>query len=424
MNGEYTIYVRDKDMNIVGMVDDYKEFTATLQFCDVGTWQLKISCASQHAKLFQPNTGIVVHRKGVDRVLFSGTVTGIQKYWTVDEDSGPGALIVTGYDDNYIAKYHVCYPDPLQPISHQDWDTDANTDFPSSRALEGLISANAGYDSKSSPFRVPAGYDTPGDGRQDWPYDTFGDPVPYSVRYDNLLDAVKPIATKSGIGWRNAYDHQDRKIRLECWEVKDLSKLVRFSPEIGNLKEFVYSMNAPKCTRAVIGARGEAHLRYVESYTNAEAEEAEKFWGIVAEQFFDATDVPIMRDAKAPWSDPIIDPNYTGQGDMNLDKALSMIHQKGDTHLRENGPSSNLQLYPLDTPQCMFGRDWWIGDIVSCIIDGDVHSDPVTKVTISDSASGTSLTVSLGAQGTTASANVYTEIQSLWRQLNELKSRR
>ncbi|AJC54002.1 siphovirus ReqiPepy6 Gp37-like family protein [Streptomyces sp. 769] len=419
MNGEYTIYVRDKDMNIVGMVDDYKEFTATLQFCDVGTWQIKISCASPHAELFQPNTGIVVHRKGVERVLMSGTVTGIQKYWTVDEDSGAGAFIITGYDDNYIAKNHICYPDPLQPIDRQDWDTDAHTDFSAARSIEGLISANSGADSVTSENRAPAGYDTPGDRNPAWPYDNFGDKVPYSVRYDNLLDAVKPIATKSGLGWRNVYDHETRKIKLECWQVKDLSQLIRFSPEIGNLKQFVYSQNAPKCTRAILGARGDGHLRYVKTYTDKDSED---YWGIIAEQFFDVTDVPIMRDKDS--GSPILDPNYQGETLKTLEDAQRLMDQKGASHLKENGPTGNLQLYPLDTPQSMFGRDWWIGDKVTCIVDGDVHSDPVTKVVISDTADGTTVTPSLGAQGTTESANVFTEIKALWRQISELKSRR
>ncbi|MFF4223187.1 siphovirus ReqiPepy6 Gp37-like family protein [Streptomyces abikoensis] len=409
--GDYRIIVRDRDLAPIGQIDDYIEFNAVLKFCDVGQWTLKVQAGRLHSELLQPGCGIIVYRNGVSRPILSGPVQGIQKYWTVDTDSGSGALFVTGSDDNNILASRVVYPDPRQPADQQDRDSDAASDREASWGIEYLVSQNCGTGALGN--RRTHGYVTP-DGAS-WPYDKWGPKTAYSYRFDNLRDAVKPLAESGGLGWRNVYDPETRTIRLEVAPVVDRTDTVRFSPDLGNLKQFVYSMTAPKATRVIVAAQGEGKDRYIRTYVD---EEAEAYWGLPVETFVDARDVPVKKGQDG-------NPTLVGDSDSGttLDSALALMDQRGRDTLALNQAQGNLQVYPVDTPQCTFGVHWWLGDRVTCLVDGSLHQDIVRQVTIADTPDGSTITPNIGNQGTEAPTNFFGEIKALWRRVNELSTR-
>ncbi|MFE7313816.1 siphovirus ReqiPepy6 Gp37-like family protein [Streptomyces sp. NPDC057555] len=410
--GEYKIIVRDRHLSPIGIVDDYTEFNAILKHCDTGQWTLKMNAGLPHTKLFQPGHGIIVYREGVDRPIMSGQLQGIQKYWTVDTDSGDGAFFFTGSDDNSIVQSHIAYPDTFVPLDKQTRTADAQVNLRASHALQAVINRNCGTQSLDD--RRPYGYVTPTyDG--EWKYDEYGPVTPYSLRFDNLRDGVKAIAEAGGIGWRNLYDPDSRTIRLETYQVRDRGDSVRFSPELGNLKEVVYSMTAPKVTRAIVAAQGEGRERFIKAYVD---KDAEAYWGIKAETFVDARDVPLKKGQSG-------EPALAGETDAGttVQSAMAVLDQRGREALDQGQAAGNLQLYPIDTLQCTFGRDWWLGDTVACVVDGTVHKDIVRQVTISDTADGSTITPNIGNQGTDNPTNVFGDIKALWRRVNQLSTR-
>ncbi|MGW2579898.1 siphovirus ReqiPepy6 Gp37-like family protein [Streptomyces virginiae] len=402
--GEYRIIVRDKDLVPIGQIDDYLSFEATLRHCDVGTWTIKINAGRPHARLLQPGCGIVVYRDGVPQPITSGPVQSIQKYWTVDTDSGDGALFVSGVDDNTLVASRLALPDPGSSVEGQTKAADAATDREAAYAIQTLIAWNAGP--SALPERRSKGYVTPDVART-------GPRTPFSVRFDNLKDAIRPIAEAGGLGWRNTYDPDKRLIALEIYPVQDRPE-VRFSPELGNLKQVVYSQTAPKTTRAIVAAQGEGRDRWIRQYVDTAAEE---YWGITAETFIDARDIPLMRkDGKAALAGEV-------EAGVTIQTAQATMDQRGATALADGQATGNLQLYPIDTPRCTFGLHWRLGDRVTCIVDGEVHQDIVRQVTISDSADGSTITPNIGNQGTDQPTNVFAEIKALWRKLNQLSTR-
>ncbi|MEU5439108.1 hypothetical protein AB0G73_38070, partial [Streptomyces sp. NPDC020719] len=94
------------------MIDDYLSLEMVLKFNDAGQWMLKINSGRPHARLLQPGCGIAVYREGVPLPVMSGPVQGIQKYWTVDTDSGDGALFITGADNNTLVASRLAWPEP------------------------------------------------------------------------------------------------------------------------------------------------------------------------------------------------------------------------------------------------------------------------------------------------------------------------
>ncbi|MFE7113944.1 siphovirus ReqiPepy6 Gp37-like family protein [Streptomyces sp. NPDC057654] len=394
------------------MIDDYLEFTAVLKHCDTGQWTLKVQAGRPHSELLQPGCGIVVYRDGIERPILSGPIQGIQKYWTVDTDSGAGALFVSGTDDNAIIQGRACYPDTSSPLDKQSKTADAASDQLASHALQSLIDRNCGVSALDG--RRPFHYVTP-TATGSWRYDEYGPVTPYSVRFDNLRDAVKAIAESGNIGWRNIYEPESRYIRLDTFPLQDRTDSVRFSPELGNLKEYVYSMTAPKATRVIVAAQGEGRERFIRSYVDSDSE---AYWGFTAELFVDARDIPVKKGKDgSPVLASEVDSGTT------LQAALVTMDQRGQTALAENAPQGNLQVYPIDTPSCTFGRDWWIGDKVTCLVDGTVHQDIVRQVTISDTAEGSTITPNIGNQGTEAPTNVFGEIKALWKRVNLLSTR-
>ncbi|MFD9792346.1 siphovirus ReqiPepy6 Gp37-like family protein [Streptomyces sp. NPDC059070] len=409
--GEYRVIVRDAQLVPIGMVDDYLSLEMVGKFNEVGTWTLKINAGRPHARLFQPGCGIAVYREGVAAPIMSGPVQGIQKYWTVDTDSGDGALFITGADDNMLVASRLAFPDPGQPVDQQTRANDSAADRDAAFALQSLIDWNVGSHSRGS--RRPYGYAAP-DGLA-WPYDHWGPAVPYTARFDNLREVIKPIAEAGQLGWRNVYHPDSRSIRLETYRVQDRTSTVRFSPDLGNLKQIVYSQTAPKITRAIVAAQGEGRDRWIRQYLDAQAE---AYWGMSAEGFIDARDIPLVKgqDGKAVLA------SGTEQG-TTVATAQAMMDQRGATALAEGQAVGNLQVYPIDTPTCTYGVHWRLGDKITCLVDGTVHQDIVRQVTISDSADGSTITPNIGNQGTDQPTNVFGEIKALWRRVNQLSTR-
>ncbi|MFE9404808.1 hypothetical protein ACFYNY_24105 [Streptomyces sp. NPDC006530] len=52
-----------------------------------------------------------------------------------------------------------------------------------------------------------------------------------------------------------------------------------------------------------------------------------------------------------------------------------------------------------------------------------MQQDIVRQVTISDSADGSTITPSIGNQGTDSPTNVFGDIKALWRKVNQLSTR-
>ncbi|MFD0407289.1 hypothetical protein DR950_36090 [Kitasatospora xanthocidica] len=407
---EYRVLVRDRDLNPIGQVDDFLEFQAVLRYCDTGHWQIKIMAGTPHAQLFQPGHGIVAYREGVDKPIASGPIQTVEKYWTVDTDSGPGGLIISGCDDNYILEAHVAYPNPELPVTNQDRASYTNGGVRAAQAVEEMVSRNAG--ALALDGRTPARFGTPDGDKKPW--HQFGKVTPFNLQWDNLRDGLKPVCDAGNVGWRTVYDAESRTIQLDVFEPQDRSGHIRFSADLGNLKEFVYSLKAPKYTRAIVAAQGQGAERYIKEYIDRESEE---YWGIISELFVDARDIPVKK-VSASDGTPV-----AADEDVKVEDALAALDAKGQQALLDNGPQGNLQLYPIDTPQQTFGKDWFLGDTVTCIVDGEEHRDIVRQVTIEVNSNGHSITPVIGDQGTDSPANVFNEIKKLWQRVRELSAR-
>lgn len=105
--------------------------------------------------------------------------------------------------------------------------------------------------------------------------------------------------------------------------------------------------------------------------------------------------------------------------------ALESVDDALTTALAEGEKNGNFQIYPIDTDDCKFGRDYFVGDIVTVAVDGAEYSDVVREVTISvdDGGNATDVRPKIGEQGSGDPLNLYKSVFEMQRKLNRLQAR-
>jgi hypothetical protein len=246
----------------------------------------------------------------------------------------------------------------------------------------------------------------------------FGGTVNDTLRYDVIGEKLAGWCESKKLGYRFLYDPNTKSIDLDIFTPRDLSKEVRLSTDLGNLREYIWTLSAPKVTRVIVACQGEGKGRYLYQKIDAEAE-AE--WGLQIEAFVDRRDLPIVTDKTT--GDPVkASPDVTTA---EFQSALEAVKQSADEVLKEGEKSGNFQVYPIDTEQIKFGRDYFVGDIVTVAVDGTEYADMVREVNITIDDGGNALTVSpkIGEQGSGDPLNLYKTVFEMREKLRKLEAR-
>ncbi|NEE24026.1 hypothetical protein G3M53_00930, partial [Streptomyces sp. SID7982] len=245
-----------------------------------------------------------------------------------------------------------------------------------------------------------------------------GKVVSDNLQWDVIGTKLESWIDTTTTGYRFLYDPNAKKIGLSLFTPRDRSKEVRFSKELGNLREFTWSLNAPTVTRVIVACQGTGKGRYLYQQIDS-ATEAE--WGLEIEVFLDRRDLPLKADPttglpiKADLS--VTDEQFTTAKQAVVDAATEA--------LSTGAKSGNFQIYPVDTQQVRFGRDYFVGDIVTVSIDGVEYTDIVREVSITVDQGGDTETVNptIGEQGSGNPLNLYKTVFDMREKLRKLEAR-
>jgi hypothetical protein len=341
-----TVQVRDQNLQILGVVDDFTSLTITPRFNAVGAFVLNISADSPKADLLIPGNGLII-RRGSD-VLMSGPIR--EPNWS-SGDGGSGTLTVNGVDDMTLLAGTTCWPDPTAAPGSQTDPVYKISGVVAETAMRALVNLNIGPGAQSA--RKISNLTLAADG-------AHGASITKQVnQFDNLLTVLQDIAKTAGLGFRIV--QVGANLQFQVYEPADLSASARFSFKLGNLTDASYSVTAPTCTKAIVVAGGSSSPRVVQVYTRADP----AFPGPWIEQFADLTSVDTASV------------DLTAQMDQAANEALTSGAAQG-----------NLTMTPIDTPLLQFGRDYTVGDKVSCQVRDDFFSDVVREVNITFDAQG------------------------------------
>ncbi|MEV0445293.1 hypothetical protein AB0I84_07490 [Streptomyces spectabilis] len=496
----YRVFVRgaaEQDQRpILGEIDTWIKLDFTLRLCKVGTWQLLVKSGTHQESLLQQGRGIVIYQDGVPDPVFSGQIDGFERYWTTEQHTASGSVFVGGTCDNDFAYGHLAFPgvsSPGQdsmavlPLSQQYRGSDSRpAGGPLGQAL--WVEADLAMGARALPDRRIAGLSVGANV-------PIGGSVKDTLRFDVLGALFEKWLKDKRVGYRFVWDHHTRQVELKIFPCRDRSGSVRFSPELGNLRQYTWQLKAPSVTRAIVACQGEGRDRYLWQKIDSEGE---RQWGIKREQFVDRRDIPLRtgKDGKPELvtkagSDGFEDIGMNPEGrewttDLAAKKAalaaadkavgaaekalseaktdaekkaaatnlaaakslqgtartqtqaaitaakpvavahyLKAVEDAASAVLKEGEKSGHFQIYPIDTEHCQFGRDYFVGDVVTISADGQEYQDVVKEVNISVEDGGriTSVTPKIGNQGTGEPLNLYKTVWEMKEKLRKLESR-
>ncbi|MFF1635991.1 hypothetical protein, partial [Leifsonia sp. NPDC058248] len=144
-------------------------------------------------------------------------------------------------------------------------------------------------------------------------------------------------------------------------------------------------------------------------------------WGRQAEVFVDRRDIQLKVDRST--GQPVKSEDSMTADD--VEAAKKAVQEAAAGTLNENQKSGNFQIYPIDTADCLFGRDYFVGDVVTVAVDGTEYSDVVREVTISvdDGGNAQDVNPKIGQQGSGEPLNLYKTVYEMQRKLRKLEAR-
>lgn len=372
---DLVIEVRDKDFNRLGQFSETDKvgFTAVLRYNGVGAWSAKLPVGTLMAEyLRKPGAGIVITSE--DGVIFSGPMTDVKTGQSTDDPVG--TYEISGVDDSVVLVERIAYPKPTTAdLTAQDVAYDERTG-PAETVIKGYVAANIGPSAPAA-RKIPNLTVQASQNR--------GQTVTGAARFETLQDVIKPLAELAGLGY--TVETVEAGLEFQVYEPVDRSAYVRLDLENGHLSRSEYTLSQPQTTRVVVGGEGEAELRTLLERTNSTATSVEAAWGRRIEKFVD------------------------GRGKTDT----AELEQVGDEILATEGKAIiAVSISPSDGEAMLYGKDWNLGDRVTCVIGDTEVVAVVTEVGIKIDSDG----VRIGATVGEPSSLDY-ETQILTRQANQ-----
>jgi hypothetical protein len=350
-----TFVFADRDLNIVGdPLDVATSVDITLKFNEPAAGSVTMPALGRLIDLAtQPGYSLLVFQSG--EYLTGGPIERPGEFsWSIDGggDPEPGTLTVGFSDDLAETVGRLVYPDPTleafdvgQPARYE---VTGNAEL----IMRDLVDFNAGASAISRRQQI---------GMSLGAVYGAGSTVVLSARFDPLGDVLRSLAIAGGtsgsqLGFRTRRDNTNLKsILFEVYQPNDVSGMVRFSRELGNLRSIKYAPEAPSSTVAIVGGDGTGASRTIVERENSVA---------------------------------------IGDGWPRLEKFVNNgsadpteLNQAGDQAMTQSSERSQFTAVAVDTPDQAYGLAYRLGDKVGVQpFPGTLLTDVVSSVRITWSA--------------------------------------
>ncbi|MCP3805369.1 siphovirus ReqiPepy6 Gp37-like family protein [Allokutzneria sp. A3M-2-11 16] len=320
----FRIYVRNRELQRVGLLEDYQRASFIPRFNAVGTWSITLDRRLPLAvELTTPGAGIELVRSSDGNTVLSGPVN----YRHPQRAENTNTVTVNGFDDNVWLARRLAHPQPgtaAPPYSGAEYDVRTNT---ASVVLDQYVDINLGPGALA-PRRVP-GLTVPA-------VDVAGTSVTGRARWQVLLELMQGLALAGGgIGFR--IRQSGSHLEFRCYQPADLTASVIFSEALGNLSAFDYESTAPEGNYLFVGGGGEGTARTVREGQDSASVAT---WGRI-EKFIDRRDTTVTSE---------------------LDQEIAK-------QLPEVGERAAFKATPVDTTGMSYGLHYDLGDEVTAIVD-------------------------------------------------------
>lgn len=345
---DLTVEVRDKALTRVGLIrPEELDFELADQHNNVGSWRL--SLPAEHPLvpvLRQAGSGIIV--TGASDVLCSGPT--VKPEFSNTSQDPAGTATFEGVTDTIALADALAWPEPTNPdpvtqtLSHDVRTGAAET------LMHAFVNANIGPGAVASRRKASL---TMGPDLQRGPV------LRKSARFPVLGNLLTELATLAGLGFRVV--QRGDGLVFETYSVDDLTGEIRLDVYNNTLAGQKVAMSAPGATRAIVAGQGDLTERQFVAVDTPESIAAEAEWGRRIERF--------------------VDQRQTDDWDE--------LRQAGEELMAEEGFTSvAVQAIPMEDSSMQFGRDWYMGDRVSVVVEGQELDSIVTGYVLKANASG------------------------------------
>ncbi len=380
MSSPYRVYVRDANRVKIGEVDDYTDLDAIIRFNKVGSFVLTVPADGAAAALLDWECGIIFQQGST--VIQSGQIASRRFAWDEDEF----VLQVAGLDDNVWIEDKVAPAVPSGP-PYDSAEHDVRSGL-AETVMRTYVNVNCGPGAIAA--RQVAGLTLAADGLR-------GSNVTGRARFTPLGDLLRSLALAGGdLGWRVIQSGSG--LSFEVYQPTDKTALIKFSPDLGNLRSYEYLEEASEANYVYCGGSGEGIARIIaEGGDNA----AIARYGRRIEMFRDRRDT---ADA----------------GELNQTIA---------EELAQRAATKELRIEPVDTEAVTFLRNYFLGDKVTLVTHGGTITDKVREVRIRLSGrSGAEIEPSVLSPGqssvlTDPYAGIFDQVRRLKSRLGQLERR-
>lgn len=372
------IFVRNPDGSDGEQLDDFLKLDLILRWNDVSTWSVELPKNAKSTQFASAGYGIVIERS--DSPTFSGPVTIMEREWEETKDR----IIVSGVSDDTYLFRRLAFPS--LPVSNGDGTYsfaanayDVRTDN-AETVMHQYVQANAITGGTFATGRaIPGLVLGANEGR--------GATVTYSARFQTLGEILQALAlADTSIGFRV------RELIFEIVSPVDLSADVVFSPEMGNLKSFKYSRQAPLANQFYVAGGDEGTAR---KFVIGGDTDSQDTWGTI-ESFRD------RRDTEDP---------------VELTQTLT-------EEIADKGEQRGLEVMPIDLPTLSYGTHYNLGDTVTVEIDGEPIVDRLRQINLTYDENGESIAPNVMTPTAQAAAQVlriYDTVRRLSRRTSALE---
>lgn len=345
---DLTVEVRNKNLDRLGIIrPEDLDMKAQEVFNNVGSWTIKLP--SEHPMvphLRTPGSGIIV--TGPLDVLFSGPTT---KPESVASPEDPyGSVTFDGVTDDIILRDYVSYPQP----SNADATTQNSAHDTRTGTVESLMYAyvNANLGPSAPAARKKANLTLGANGNR-------GATITKKPRFQVIGNLLTDIAALADLGFRVV--QRGSVLVFETYAIVDRTALIRLDIRNGQLSGQRTAISPPTATRIIVAGQNEGVDRQFVERNNAASVAAETEWGRRIERFLDQRNTDVVAE----------------------------LEQAGDEVLAEEGFTAvSAQVVPTDDTNMIFGRDWFLGDQVTVVVESQELSATVTGMAISVNGDG------------------------------------
>jgi len=325
---EYELILMDANGEWLAQIDHFLSLELRFMFNGIGKWVLEM--AGDGMGLFTWGRRLLVRRDGED--FFSGPMFSSRHDWEAGIGTERDEITVSGYDDVILIANRILWPEVTGNFAAQAYDVRTGA---CETVLKQYVNYNLG---PGAVLTRRAGITIETDTAK-------GSIVTGRARWNLMLPFLAGLAeVGGGLGFRMI------NLQFKVYQPTDLSATVKFSKENGTLSGFDYDVQASTGNHVMVLGGGEGTARTIQ--------EAQDPASIVRHGR-----IEIIRDRRDTTD-------------------VNELIQSGQEELYSHQESVSLKLTPREISGMMAYTDWWLGDQVVAVVDGETITQVLREIVV------------------------------------------